>query len=85
MPVTTAPMIGMKAPKNTSTASGRASGTPRTASPTPMNTASTRPTAACALTKPDRVTQERCDTAETCGAARGPTRPLSHGRNFGRP
>ena len=82
-PVTTAPMIGMNAPKKTSTASGSASGTPSTASPMPMKTASTRPTAACALMKPDSVTHERCATAETCGAARGPTRPPSQGRNFG--
>ncbi len=76
-------MMGMKAPKKTSTASGRASGTPSTARPMPMKTASAKPTAACALMKPDSVIQDRWAIADTCGAARGPTSPPSQGRNFG--
>src|ERR1700710_672889 len=50
VPAITAPMIGMNAPRNTSAASGTASGTPTMASPMPMPTASTTATAAVART-----------------------------------
>ena len=49
-PVATAPMIGMNTPRNTSVASGMASGTWRIPSAVPMTTASTAATMAVART-----------------------------------
>ena len=46
----TAPTSGMKAPRNTSEASGSASGTPMMAKPVPMPTASTSATKKVART-----------------------------------
>ena len=47
VPVTTAPTIGTKAPKKTSTAIGSAIGTPRKKAPSPMPTASIVATSSC--------------------------------------
>ena len=47
-PATKAPMIGMNPPKKVSTASGRASGTPRIDEPRPMKNAVDQATRACA-------------------------------------
>ena len=49
-PARNEPRIGMKAPRNTSAASGMTSGTPSTASPIPMPIASISATAAVART-----------------------------------
>ena len=57
-PATNAPMIGMKPPKNVSTASGITSGTPRIHRPMPMKKASMKPTSACWRMNSESVAQD---------------------------
>ena len=82
-PATKAPMIGMKAPKKVSTASGTTRGTPRTSSPSPMKKASMNPTKACWRMNSDRVDHVFIERAVTCRAARGPVWAASQGTQRG--
>ncbi|GMA86144.1 hypothetical protein GCM10025868_13940 [Angustibacter aerolatus] len=69
-PEISAPMTGMKAPMKTSTPSGTASGTPSSAAPRPMPTASVKATTMVARTNAVSVTQP-CRMASSKGTWAG--------------
>ena len=76
-------MIGMKAPKNVSTARGSASGTPKITRPMPMKTASTKPMSACERMNPPRRSQLRAPISARWSPDVGPAVRRTQGRNFG--
>ena len=81
-PATSAPMIGMKAPKNVSTARGSASGTPKTTRPMPMKTASTKPMSACERMNPPRRSQLRAPHLGEVVPGRRPRRAAHPGQEL---
>ncbi len=77
-PVTVAPTIGTKAPKNTRTPSGIASGTPMTATASPMKNPSTKAMRTVPRTYPVSTTHDRVPASRAPGWARSGSSETSH-------
>src|SRR5699024_6637644 len=80
-PAVTAPIIGMKPAKKVTIARTKASGTPNAHRPRPINSASTKDTAACAWINPARVFHTRVNSSVACHPMEGAEYLRPHGKN----